>query len=67
MKVTDLPTPGIVPNGQKLLIELTKTINFLQSVAARSTAPAGKTAHADKVVATLTAALALANAVKVGP
>lgn len=64
MRIEELPTPGIVPNGQKLIVELVKTINYLQLMAMQSTATPGKTDHGAAVAATLTAALAAVNAVK---
>lgn len=44
MKLTDLASPGIIPNSQKLRIEALKAINYFQIVAMNT--PGGKVDHA---------------------
>ena len=52
MRLEQLPTPGIVPNGQKLRVEVLKTINFITLVSSAT----GSTSHAQTVSDFLAAA-----------
>ena len=55
MKLTDLASPGTIPNGQKLRVELLKAINYVQLEGM-------KRGHGSTHVATLSASLAAAKA-----
>jgi len=44
MKLADLASPGIIPNSQKLRVEMLKAINYCQVVAMNT--PGGKVDHA---------------------
>lgn len=51
MRIEDLTSPGIIPNGQKLRIEALKAINFLAVVSTEI----GSTSHAEQAEAFFTA------------
>lgn len=55
MKLTDLASPGTIPNGQKLRVELLKAINYVQLEGM-------KRGHGSTHIATLSASLAAAKA-----
>ena len=55
MKLTDLASPGTIPNGHKLRVELLKAINYVQLEGM-------KRGHGSTHVATLSASLAAAKA-----
>ncbi len=54
MKLQDLPSPGSIPNAQKLRVELLKSINYIQLEGR-------KRGHGSTHVAALSAALAAAK------
>lgn len=49
MRLEQLDSPGIIPNGQKLRVEALKAINFIQVMGLRY--PAGKVDHATQLTA----------------
>jgi len=55
MKLADLTSPGTIPNGQKLRVELLKAINYVQLEGM-------KRGHGSTHIATLSASLAAAKA-----
>lgn len=55
MKLADLTSPGTIPNGQKLRVEMLKAINYVQLEGM-------KRGHGSTHVATLSASLAAAKA-----
>lgn len=54
MKLQDLPSPGSIPNAQKLRVELLKSVNYIQLEGR-------KRGHGSTHVAALSAALAAAK------
>lgn len=55
MKLEALASPGIIPNSQKLRLELVKAINFITVVSGVEGGP-GSTSHASTLSAALAAA-----------